>query len=93
VRWQLLLSYACSDLRSVNTNGKNGNGDEASRHHYQDADNQLLQLREWCGKAAKPNTRLMTPIACSPWPGSSTWWDFSPARSHPRQRGGGSGYW
>jgi hypothetical protein len=65
VRWQLLLSYACSDLRSVNTNGKNGNGDEASRHHYQDADNQLLQLREWCGKAAKPNTRLMTPIACS----------------------------
>ena len=23
------------------------------------------QLREWYGKAAKPNTRLMTPIACS----------------------------
>jgi DNA invertase Pin-like site-specific DNA recombinase len=35
----------------VSTNGKNGNGDEASRRHYQDTDNQLLQLREWCGKA------------------------------------------
>ena len=32
--------------------GKNGNGDEESRHrHRQDTDNQLLQLREWCANA------------------------------------------
>src|SRR6516225_11344642 len=36
----------------VSTNGKNGNGDEESRsRHYQDTDNQLLQLREWCASA------------------------------------------
>jgi DNA invertase Pin-like site-specific DNA recombinase len=36
----------------VSTNGKNGNGDEDSgRRHYQDTDNQLLQLREWCASA------------------------------------------
>ena len=36
----------------VSTNGKNGIGDEDSgRRHYQDTDNQLLQLREWCANA------------------------------------------
>ena len=36
----------------VSTNGKNGNCDEESRsRHYQDTDNQLLQLREWCANA------------------------------------------
>jgi DNA invertase Pin-like site-specific DNA recombinase len=33
----------------VSTNGKNGNDD--SRRHQQDTDNQLLQLREWCANA------------------------------------------
>jgi DNA invertase Pin-like site-specific DNA recombinase len=33
----------------VSTNGKNGN--DGSRRHQQDTDNQLLQLREWCANA------------------------------------------